>query len=137
MLNKSLAKPHKIIRTEPLILVVEDNEDNMLYHTTILELSNYQFLKTTDGKIAIDIAMDKLPDLILLDIVMPEVDGIEVIQTLRHNSLTNHIYIIAITSLVFPYQVQRFMNAGCDDYLPKPFLIEDLENKIRRYLKIS
>ena len=137
MLNESLAKPHKIIRAEPLILVVEDNEDNMLYHTTILELSNYQFLKAKDGKIAIDIAMDKLPDLILLDIVMPEVDGIEVIETLRNNPLTNHIYIIAITSLAFPRQVQRFMNAGCDDYLPKPFLIEDLENKIRKYLKIS
>ncbi|MGD1920353.1 MAG: PleD family two-component system response regulator [Pleurocapsa sp.] len=137
MLNKSLGKPQKIIRKEPLILVIEDNKDNMLYHTTILELSNYQFLKATDGKIGLDIAMDKLPDLILLDIVMPKVNGIEVIETLRRNPLTNHIYTIAITGLVNPHQVQKIIDAGCDDYLLKPFLVGDLEAKIKRFLKIG
>ena len=135
MLNKSLAKPQKIIRTEPLVLVVEDNEDNMSYATEILRLSNYQFLKASDGRIGIDIAMDKLPDLILLDIVMPKVDGIEVIKTLRRNTLTNHIYIIALTGLTFPKDVETIMDAGCDQYLRKPFMIEELEEKISLFLQ--
>ena len=137
MLNKSLAKPQRIIRKEPLILVVEDDEDNLFYATAILELSNYQFLKASNGRIGIDIAKDKLPDLILLDIVMPEVNGIEVIETLRRNPLTNHIYIIATTGLTYPREIKIIMNAGCDEYLHKPFTIEQLEEKLKDFLKIG
>ena len=61
---------------------------------------------------------------------MPKVDGIEVIETLRRNPLTNHIYIIAVTGLTFPKDVKRIMDAGCDEYLRKPFLIEQLEAKL-------
>ena len=134
MPNNSLGKPQKVIRKKPLILVVEDDEDNLLYHTTILDLSNYQFLKASDGRVAIDIARDKLPDLILLDIVMPKVDGIEVAKTLRRNPLTNHIYMIAITGLVFDQQIKMIMDAGCDDYLLKPFYIQQLEEKLNIFL---
>ncbi|MEO1466441.1 MAG: response regulator, partial [Cyanobacteria bacterium J06633_1] len=83
---------------------------------------------------ALDIAMDKLPDLILLDIVMPKVDGIEVIETLRRNPLTNHIYIVAVTGLTLPHDVKAIMDAGCDVYLEKPFTIEQLENRISFFL---
>ena len=134
MLNKSVGKPQRVIRKEPLILVVEDNEDNLLYHTTILELSNYQFLKAGDGGSAIDIAKDKLPDLILLDIVMPKINGMQVIEILRRNPLTNHIYIIAITGLAFKNQIEMIMKAGCDDCLIKPFMIEQLEEKLNFFL---
>ena len=135
MQNKSLAKPQKLIRKEPLILVIEDDEDNLTYATTILELSHYQFLKANNGRIGLDIAMDKLPDLILLDIVMPKVDGIEVIETLRRNPLTNHICIIVLTGLVNPEDVKKIMGAGCDEYLCKPFLIGQLEEKINLFLQ--
>ncbi|MEL6788426.1 MAG: response regulator [Cyanobacteria bacterium J06607_15] len=134
MLNNSLARPQKIIRKEPLILLVEDNEDNMSYAAAVLELSNYQFLQANNGRVALDIAMDKLPDLILLDIVMPKVDGIEVIETLRRNPLTNHIYIVAVTGLTLPHDVKAIMDAGCDVYLEKPFTIEQLENRISFFL---
>ena len=137
MLNKSLAKPQKTIRKEPLILVIEDDEDNLLYSTSILELSSYQFLQANDAKIGLDIAMDKLPDLILLDIVMPKINGLEIIKTLRRNPLTNHIYTIAVTGLALPYQLEKIMNTGCDDYLIKPFMIEDLEAKLKYFLGIS
>lgn len=137
MLNKSLGKPQRVIRKEPLILVIEDDEDNLLYHTSILDLSNLQFLKANDARIGLDIAMDKLPNLILLDIVMPKLSGIEIIEILRRNPLTNHIYIIAITGLTFKNQIKLIMDAGCDDYLLKPFQIEDLEAKIKRFLKVG
>jgi len=135
MLNKSLGKPQKLIRKEPLVLVIEDNEDNLFYATAILELSHYRFLKAKNGRIGIDIAMDKLPDLILLDIVMPEVDGIEVIETLRRNPLTNHIHMIALTGLTYPQDVETIMDAGCDEYLHKPFMIEELEEKLNLFLQ--
>lgn len=135
MLNNLRAKPQKIIRTEPLILVVEDNPDNLFYATAILELSHYQFLKACNGRIALDLAKDRLPDLILLDIVMPEVDGIEVIETLKRNPLTNHIYIIATTGLTYPKDVQTIMDAGCDEYLHKPFAIKQLEAKLNLFLE--
>jgi len=135
MVNKSLAKSQRIIRKEPLVLVVEDNEDNLFYATSILKLSNYQFLKASNGRIGIDTAMDKLPDLILLDIVMPKVNGVELIETLRCNPLTNHIYIIALTGLTLPRDITRIMDAGCDQYLHKPFTIEQLEEKLNLFLK--
>lgn len=135
MPNKSLAKAQKIIRNEPLVLVVEDNEDNLSYATLILELSNYKFIKAANGKIGLDLAMDKLPDLILLDIVMPKVNGIEVIEAIRRNPLTNHIYTIATTGLGLPRQIKQIMNAGCDDYLLKPFTIEQLEAKLDLFLQ--
>ena len=134
MPNKSLGKSQRVIRKEPLILVIEDDEDNMLYHTTILKLSNYQFLKASDGRSGLDIAMDKLPDLVMLDIVMPEINGIEVIETLRRNPLTNHMYIIAVTGLVLEKQIKMMMDVGCDDYLLKPFAIEQLEEKLYLFL---
>ena len=135
MPNKSLAKAQKIIRNEPLVLVVEDNEDNLSYATMVLELSNYKSLKATNGRIGLDIAMDRRPDLILLDIVMPKMNGIEVIEAIRRNPLTNHIYIIAVTGLSLPRQVKQIMNAGCDDYLLKPFTIEQLEEKLGLFLQ--
>ena len=137
MPNKSQAKPHRVIRNEPLILVVEDDKDNLFYTTCILDLSNYQFLKADNGKTGLDIAMDKLPDLILLDIVMPKISGIEAIETLRRNPLTNHIYILAVTGLVFPHQIKMIMDAGCDDYLNKPFTIEQLEAKLDLFLEVN
>ena len=135
MPNKSHAKPHRVIRSEPLILVVEDDRDNLFYTSCILDLSNYQFLKADNGKDGLDIAMDRLPDLILLDIVMPKVSGIEAIEILRRNPITNHIHVLAVTGLVFPHQIKMIMDAGCDDYLTKPFTIEQLEAKLDLFLK--
>ena len=109
--------------------------DVTLQYLCRLELSDYQFLRADNGRIGIDIAMDKLPDLILLDIVMPKVNGIEVIETLRRNPLTNHIYIIALTGLTLPRDITRIMDAGCDQYLHKPFTIEQLEEKLNLFLK--
>lgn len=68
---------------------------------------------------------------------MPKIDGIEVIETLRRNPLTNHIYIIATTGLTHLRDVQRIMDAGCDEYIFKPFTIEQLEAKLKHFLKIG
>lgn len=119
------------------MLVVDDNEDNILLACSFLELLSCQHLTAENGKIAMDMAMDKLPDLILLDIVMPETDGITVTQTLKQNSLTNHIPIIAVTGLSFLHQKKQILDSGCDDYICKPYLIEELERKLVRLLNLN
>lgn len=137
MLNQSHGIRQRIIRNAPLVLVVDDNEDNILLACSFLELLSCKHLTAEDGKTAIDIAMDKLPDLILLDIVMPGTDGIAVTQVLKQNPLTNHIPIIAVTGLSFLHQKKQIMDAGCDDYVCKPYLIEELERKLVHFFNLS
>ena len=120
------------------ILVVEDSVAQQEMMKDLLEGSGLDVTVASDGIEALQqIRQGHTPDLVLLDIVMPKVNGIEVIETLRRNPLTNHIYTIAITGLVNPHQVQKIIDAGCDDYLLKPFLVGDLEAKIKRFLKIG
>lgn len=121
----------------PLILVVDDNEDNVLYACSSLELSNCQPIVANDGQTALGLAIDRLPNLILMDIVMPKVDGISLTRMLKSNLRTSHIPIIAVTGLAFPHQKEQILNAGFDDYLCKPYLIEDLENKLTLFLNRS
>lgn len=130
--NHSLSQ--KSTKNVPLILVVDDNEDNLLYACGSLDLLELQHIVAKNPQAAIDIAMDKQPDAILLDIVMPGMDGIEVMQTLKRHHLTNHIPIIAVTGLALPSQQEEIFKGGCDDYLCKPYLIEELEEKLTLYL---
>ena len=132
--RNSLQKP---ARDMPLVLVVDDNEDNVLFACGSLDLLNFQYVVARDGQTAIDIAKDKLPDLILLDVVMPGMDGITVMQTLKCNSRTNHIPIIAVTGLAFSAQKKMILKGGCDDYLCKPYLIEELEQKLGLFLDLN
>ena len=132
MLNRQLELLQNKSKSEssPLVLVVDDNEDNILYACSSLELSDCQPIVAGDGQTALDLAINKLPDLILTDIVMPKVDGISLTRMLKSNLRTSHIPVIAVTGLAFPHQKEQILNAGFDDYLCKPYLIEDLENKL-------
>ncbi|MBE9047250.1 response regulator [Pleurocapsales cyanobacterium LEGE 10410] len=132
--NKSLHKPS---RMTPLVLVVDDDLDNLIFVGCALDVLNVRSLIADNGKNALDLAMDKLPDLILLDIVMPEIDGIETARMLKKNPLTDHIPIIAVTGLTLPTHLAAIKNAGCNDYICKPFLINKLEAKISYYLNFS
>ena len=136
MLNQRLKLPPYKSRSEssPLVLVVDDNEDNILYACGSLELSHCRHVVAGDGRAALDLAKDKLPDLILMDIVMPKVDGISLTRKLKSHPRTSHIPVIAVTGLAFNHQKEQILNAGFDDYLCKPYLIEDLENKLTLFL---
>lgn len=124
-------------RSVPLALVIDDNEDNVLFACGSLELLNFRCIVASSGASAIDLAKDKLPDLILMDIVMPEMDGISVTQSLKNNPLTNHIPVIAVTGLALSAQREQIMTGGCDDYLCKPYMIEELSEKIANFLDLS
>ena len=128
--------PPNISKTErsPLILVVDDNEDNLIYACSVLDLFKYQYIVAKSAKTALDLTKDKIPDLVLMDIVMPKVDGISLTKLLKTNLLTSHIRVIAVTGLAFSHQIEQILNAGFDDYLCKPYFIEELVNKLNLYL---
>lgn len=136
-MSKHNVSKRKPLLDEPLALVVDDNEDNILFACGSLEILNFRCIVANNGQRAIALAQNKLPDLILIDVVMPDMDGISVTQHLKSNSLTNHIPIIAVTGLALPEQRKKIIKGGCNDYLCKPYLIEELLEKIANFFDLS
>ena len=118
----------------PIILVVEDEKDNLLLLSHILIHLNYNFITATKGKDALDLATNYQVDLVLLDLILPDINGFELIDRFKKNSLTQNMPIVAVSALVRKRERDRAMAAGCDDYLYKPYLIEDLQQKIEKHL---
>lgn len=118
----------------PLVLAVDDNEDNLGLISFTLDLFGFAFLSAADGKTTLELAQTHQPDLILLDIMLPDIDGIEVVRFLKQDPRTNAIKIIAVTALARVEDRERILEAGCDDYVSKPYMIDELEALIRNYL---
>lgn len=121
-------------REQPLILAVDDNDDNLQLLTQLLVLMEYSFITATDGVTALDLAKNYLPKLILLDMMLPDLSGIEVANRLKQNAQTASIPIIAVTAMARAEDKESFIVAGCIDYVTKPYIIDDLEGTIRRYV---
>jgi CheY-like chemotaxis protein len=118
---------------KPLILAIDDDQDNLLFLSYILVALEYNCVTTRSSQEFLLLVKQLVPDLILLDIVLPEINGFDLIYQIKQDAQTAHIPIIAITGLTnTDYKIQ-VKQAGCDDYLIKPFLIEDLEVILARY----
>ena len=102
------------------ILIVEDNPQSMRLIEMILKAEDYTLLKAIDGEEALDIAEREYPDLILMDIQLPKMNGLEVTRKLRENPAFSHTPIIALTAYVMKGDRERIMNSGCNAYLSKP-----------------
>jgi PAS domain S-box-containing protein len=127
--------PSEIIDGErylPLVLLAEDNEDNFLTLTTYLEAKGFQLKIAKNGQQAIDLVQIEPPDLILMDIQMPEVDGLEAIKYIRSQGFT--MPIIATTALVMTGDRERCLAAGADDYISKPIKLKLLLTTIQALL---
>ncbi len=117
------------------ILLTDDEEPvRTLVALTLKSDGQYEFLEATDGVEALDIARREMPDLILLDVLMPHIDGIEVCTRLKNDPVTRHIPIILLTALVQERDRQRGRQAGADGYFSKPFSPTALLETINRYL---
>ena len=112
------------------ILVIEDNEDNLTLIHLLLERAKYEVLMATDGSTGLDIASKERPDIVLLDLAMPEMDGWEVARKLKANILTKDIPIIAVSAHALPKDRGRAMKAGCDAFIMKPFSVSKLIGEI-------
>jgi two-component system cell cycle response regulator DivK len=117
------------------ILVVEDQEDNRRIMRDLLAASGYQSMEATTGDEGLAMAEREVPDLILMDIQLPGLDGYEVTRRIKANPTLQHIPIIAVTSYALSGDDQKAYAAGCDGYVTKPFSPKLLLAKIREYLK--
>lgn len=120
----------------PLILLVEDNEANIATLIDYLQIQDYQVCIARNGREAVEVAKERKPDLILMDIQMPEMDGIEATRSLQADPATEAIPIVALTALAMPGDRERCLAAGAKDYLTKPVSLKKLQEVISQYLKI-
>ena len=125
------------MKTSPLILIVDDNLTNLDILQTRLEAHNYKILTATDGEAGLAMAKEKQPDLILLDIMMPKMDGLEVCQHLRADSSLPFMPIILVTAKADPKDVVAGLEAGGDEYLTKPVDHAALVARVKSMLRIK
>jgi two-component system cell cycle response regulator DivK len=117
-----------------LILIVEDEAKNLTLLRDLLQVSGYSTIEATDGKQGVELAKSKKPDLILMDIMMPEMDGLEATRILKADATTGDIPILALTSYAMKGDEERILEAGCDGYLAKPYNIRELLKTVAEYL---
>jgi len=117
-----------------VILIVEDEALNMELVRDVLQVSGYTTLEAVDGKQGVELARERKPDLILMDIRMPVMDGLEATRILKADSGTRDIPIVALTSYAMKEDKEKITQAGCDGYLTKPISIKDLQEKVLEYL---
>jgi two-component system cell cycle response regulator DivK len=116
------------------ILVVEDQEDNRQIIRDLLASTDYELSEAENGEEALAAVAKQRPDLILMDIQMPVLDGYEATRRIKADPALRAIPIIAITSYALSGDEQKARAAGCDDYVPKPYSPRQLLAKIRQYL---
>lgn len=120
--------------TRERILIVEDNPQNMRLIKMTLGAKDYTLLEATDGAQALDVAVRGQPDLIIMDIQLPKVSGLEVTRRLRGIPSFSHVPIIAITAYAMKGDKEKAIDAGCDAYLSKPISTRELPQVIAQML---
>jgi CheY-like chemotaxis protein len=116
------------------VLVVEDHPDMRELLVWQMELMGFSAIPAKHGKEGVDKAMEEKPQLILMDIMMPVMDGREATRILRSNPATQDIPILAATALFKESELNSCIEAGCNDYLVKPFTFQELRGKIQEYV---
>jgi two-component system cell cycle response regulator DivK len=122
-------------RTPPTILLAEDFEDARELYREYLEFSGFQVLTVANGREAIERAIELQPDLILMDASMPVLDGWQATRELKANDVTRHIPVVALTAHAFDDARQQARAAGCDAFITKPCLPDDLVSQVRSVLE--
>ena len=115
------------------VLVVEDNEKNMKLFRDVLRATGYRTLEATTGAQAVELAAEHAPDLVLMDIQLPDIDGVEALCRLRADERTASIPVLAVTAQAMQGDRERFLAAGFDGYLSKPLNIAELVATVKQY----
>ena len=115
------------------ILVVEDNDLNMKLFREVLSAEGYRTLEATTGGEAVEMATEHAPDLVLMDIQMPDIDGVEALRRLRADARTSSLRVLAVTAQAMQGDREHFLAAGFDGYLSKPVNVQELLGTVRRY----
>lgn len=115
-------------------MIVEDNELNMKLFNDLLEAKGYRTIKTHNGLEALDLAREHNPDLILMDIQLPEVSGLEVTKWLKEDDKLHVIPVIAVTAFAMKGDEERIRQGGCEAYISKPISVVEFLKTIETYL---
>lgn len=115
-------------------MIVEDNELNMKLFNDLIEASGYQTVLTKDGTKAMDLARQHHPDLILMDIQLPDVSGLEITKWLKEDDELKHIPVIAVTAFAMKGDEDRIRQGGCEAYISKPISVGSFIETVKSYL---
>ncbi len=119
------------------ILYIEDNFANRMLVSRVLMVEDYEVLEAEDGPTGIDLAKRERPDLILMDVNLPDMDGYQLTKRMREIPELADTPIIAMTANVMQGDKEKSLAAGCDGYIPKPIDVDALPRQIERFLKIK
>lgn len=116
------------------ILIVEDNELNMKLFNDLLQAHGYNTVQTMDGRDAVTLARDHRPDLILMDIQLPEISGLEITRVLKADSDLKRIPVVAVTAFAMKGDEEKIREGGCEGYIAKPISIPTFLDTVSRFL---
>ncbi len=116
------------------VLIVEDNELNMKLFHDLLEAHNIDTVQTSDGRLAFDMAKEHKPDLIIMDIQLPEISGLEITKTLKQDNVLKSIPVIAVTAFAMKGDEQKIREGGCEDYISKPISVTRFIEVVKKHL---
>jgi two-component system cell cycle response regulator DivK len=115
------------------ILVVEDNEKNMRLFRDVLQAAGYRTIEATTGGRAVELATEHRPDLVLMDVQLPDIDGVEALGRLHADERTASIAVLAVTAQAMQGDRERFLAAGFDGYVSKPVNVVDFVATVAQY----
>jgi two-component system, cell cycle response regulator DivK len=116
------------------ILVVEDNERNLKLVRDVLQYAGYDVIAASSGEQGVALAKERVPDLVLMDLQLPTMDGTEALRLLRNDPLTREIPVVAVTAFAMKDDRERALDAGFDSYIEKPISVRTLPDQVRRFL---
>ena len=116
------------------VLIVEDNDLNMKLFHDLLEAHGYNTIQTKDGMEALSLAREHSPDLILMDIQLPEVSGLEVTKWIKEDETLKSIPVIAVTAFAMKGDEEKIREGGCEAYVAKPISVENFLNTVKEFL---
>lgn len=117
------------------VMVVEDNEKNRKLVRVVLKAKGYNVIEATTGEEALGILKHQMPDIILMDIQLPGIDGLTLVKKIKADAITKDIPIIAVTAYAMKGDEQKFLETGCDAYVSKPINTQELPLVIEKYIK--
>ena len=116
------------------VLVVEDNETNLYLIKFMLEKNGYEVIEAREGAMGVELAIKEKPDLILMDVQLPDIDGLEATKRIRASDADSDIPIVALTSFAMPGDREKALAAGCTGYIEKPINPDTFIAEIEKYL---
>ena len=117
-----------------VVLIVEDNEMNMKLVRDVLQFKGYETLEATCGREGVRMCVEHLPDLVLMDIQLPDIDGLTAFKEIRGNPRTQYIPVLVVTASVMPHDQQRIAASGFDAFISKPINVKSFVETVGRFV---